>query len=278
MRKSTIALITFTITAGLIFRFSEVKTNIIQPPSARTGAPGELTCGTSDCHNNTPNSGIGSVSIAFSDPEMVYVPGNTYTLTVVVNDETQTRFGFELTSLNGTNAQAGTFAEISGGSDLSFPISTNGRLYTSHHNASSTKVWNISWTAPITDVGPVTFYAGGNAANNNDESTGDHIYTSSLQILADNNIGIEELTGTGAPVVQFLTSKNLSIHYETPGSANTTMLLYSINGQMKQRLLNIVEGPGMHTHSFNLENLSAGLYLLQLKSGAILHTEKIIID
>lgn len=277
MRKSTIALLTFTITAGLIFSFSEVKTNIIQPPSARTGAPGELTCGTSDCHNNTPNSGIGSVSIAFSDPEMVYVPGNTYTLTVVVNDETQTRFGFELTSLTGANTQAGTFAEISGGSDLSFPVNTNGRLYTSHHNASATKVWNISWTAPITDVGPVTFYAGGNAANNNDQSSGDHIYTSTLQILPDNNIGIENLAGTTVPVVQFLTSQFLTVQYEIPGQSNTTILLYSINGPLQQKLFDATEGTGSHTHTFKLENMPAGLYLLQLRSGLTLHTEKILI-
>ncbi|MEO6168475.1 MAG: choice-of-anchor V domain-containing protein [Chitinophagales bacterium] len=280
MRKSTIALITFFITAVFLLKFSEVRTNSVQPPSARTGAPSELTCGTSDCHNNTPNSGTGSVSIEFSDPEDLYLPGNTYPVTVTVTDAAQIRFGFEITSLDNANTHAGTFAEISGGSDLSFPISLNGRLYASHHNASATKVWTFNWTAPITNVGAVTFYAAGNAANGNDESTGDHIYTTTLQILADTEIGIADPTLSGTPsfIVHNLVTGQLHVQYETFSAANSTIQLFNLNGQLVQELFNGQEGKGTQAHSFELADNPFGLYFVHLRSGNILRTEKIIID
>src|SRR6185369_13678069 len=36
--------------------------------------------------------------------------------------------------------------------------------------------WTFDWTAPSTDVGPVTFYAAGNQANNDGNTSGDFIY------------------------------------------------------------------------------------------------------
>jgi len=47
------------------------------------------------------------------------------------------------------------------------------RVSTFEHTASGTFIgqqnganWNFNWTAPATDVGPVTFYTAGNQANN----------------------------------------------------------------------------------------------------------------
>lgn len=280
MRKSTIALTAFFITTVLLFKYSEVKTNSVQPPSARTGAPDELTCGTSDCHNNTPNTGVGSVSIDFSDAADLYLPGNTYTVTVTVTDAAQSRFGFEITSLDNSNTHAGTFAEISGGSDLSFPVSLNGRLYASHHNASATKVWTFNWTAPITDVGAVTFYAAGNAANGNDESTGDHIYTTTLQIQADTEIGIGDPADPNSPsfIVYNVAGSQLHVEYETSSAADSKIQLFNLNGQLVQELFNGREGKGNHAHSFDVADNPFGLYLVQLRTGNVLRTEKIIID
>jgi hypothetical protein len=166
----------------MVLDLSDGHTNSVQPPSARTGAPGELTCGISTCHNNVPNTNGGSVAIAFSGTNNKYVPGSPYTITVTVTDAAQSRFGFEMTSLDTTDTQAGTFAEISGSTDVSFPFSSNGRLYVAHHNANSSNTFTFFWTAPSTNVGNIILYAAGNAANNNNQSTGDHIYTSNLTL------------------------------------------------------------------------------------------------
>ncbi|MBX7109431.1 MAG: T9SS type A sorting domain-containing protein [Chitinophagales bacterium] len=278
MQKSTIVVFAFLVVTALVFSFSDVSTNIVQPPSARTGAPGELTCGTSDCHNNTPNSGAGSITIGFSDPGPVYLPGNAYTVTVTVTDAAQTRFGFEITALDATNSKAGTFAEISGGSDISFPVNVNGRLYASHHNSSATQVWSFTWTAPVTDVGPVTFYAAGNAANNNNEESGDHIYTTTLQVASDSNIGIDDPSDKTGFFVQSPVSGQVLVRYETGSASPAVIRLYNSSGQMEKELLNTTEGPGSHFHSFDISEFASGIYFIQLKSGTILHTEKILID
>lgn len=278
MRNVTLVLITFLIAAVLIFSTSDVKTNIIQPPSARTGAPGELTCGTSDCHNNTPNSGSGSVAIAFSDPGLKYVPGNTYDITVTVEEAAQVRFGFELTSLDVENIQAGSFAEINGGSDISFPLATNGRLYASHHNASALKVWTFNWIAPITNVGIVTFYAAGNAANGNNLNTGDHIYTTSLQIVPDNGIGIEEVATENQLTAYSPSPGQLLVQYQSAATGDISMRLFSINGSLQHELLNATEAAGPHTHLFSIPQMPAGIYLLQLRSANYLQTVKILLD
>jgi hypothetical protein len=51
------------------------------------------------------------------------------------------------------------------------------------HSASGTfagqqfgATWVFNWTAPPTNVGPVTFYAAGNHANNDGNTSGDLIY------------------------------------------------------------------------------------------------------
>jgi hypothetical protein len=111
-------------------------------------------------------------------------------LTVTDSDPTAQRWGFELTARlasDGTKpagalslAQGETLAQLDG--------SPGSLQYVTHTTAgtragtSGGATWDVFWTAPGASVGPVTFYAAGNAANNNGAPTGDHIYTTSLTI------------------------------------------------------------------------------------------------
>jgi hypothetical protein len=67
-------------------------------------------------------------------------------------------------------------------------IGPNGRMYILHTAAGTnptgagTNSWSFKWTAPPTSTGKVTFYAAGNAANNDGAQTGDLIYTTSASI------------------------------------------------------------------------------------------------
>ena len=53
-----------------------------------------------------------------------------------------------------------------------------------HNRPFGTNSINFTWTAPATDVGPVTIYAAANAANGNNDESGDHIYTTRLQLTS----------------------------------------------------------------------------------------------
>ena len=58
--------------------------------------------------------------------------------------------------------------------------------------------WTFKWTAPTNDVGPITFYAAGNAANGDFSTSGDYIYTqkatSEVPVYGVMLAGVGELT------------------------------------------------------------------------------------
>lgn len=148
------------------------------PPPGHTGAPGdpaEQTC--TVCHFD--NGGPGVLTIV-APPN--YIPGQTYQIQVqhATTDMTRMRWGFQMTSLDGSNTAAGTFTDTSGFTQTDFG---NLRFYVEHTETGTFPgttggaSWTFDWTAPATDVGPVTFYAAGNEANNDNTFDGDQIYT-----------------------------------------------------------------------------------------------------
>ena len=154
------------------------------PPAGRTGAPGEQTCIV--CHSGTLNGGQGTVSIN-GVPE-IYTPGEAITITVHVQQSNRSRWGFQIAVLDSSNKQAGTFALIDRATTktASGNGSLAGRKYVEQtttgtfEGKNSGASWELKWTAPATDVGRITFYASGNAANGNDSSSGDNIYTTAV--------------------------------------------------------------------------------------------------
>ena len=153
--------------------------NRSQPPLGRTGAPGESTCA-NGCHGTSVNTGPGNIALGLPAN---YTPGQTYSLNLQLTDNTRSRFGFEMTALNSSNAAAGSFSVASGNATIrSANISGGIRQYIHHSNASSNNSWSINWTAPSSQAGPITFYVAGNAANGNNGTSGDNIYTSSFSL------------------------------------------------------------------------------------------------
>ena len=144
------------------------------PPPETTGAPGEGTC--AQCHIGGVNNGQFSI-IAPAN----YTPGQTYQIQVrhTNSDPTRRRWGFELTAL-ANNSAAGTFANLTTNTQT---LTAAQRNYIEHSgsgtfvNQTGSAVWIFNWTAPAFNVGVVTFYAAGNQANNDNNSTGDQIYT-----------------------------------------------------------------------------------------------------
>lgn len=157
------------------------------PPAGFSGAPGEPTC--TACHSGPDTGGTFTI---IAPP--TYVPGQTYQITVrhVNADTTRLRWGFQLTALAGTS-MAGSFANLGGG--ITQIVGGVGRDYIEHTAAGSFAnqtggaQWGFNWTAPATNVGPVTFYAAGNQANFDGTASGDRILstTATSQPVAVNS-------------------------------------------------------------------------------------------
>ena len=179
-----------------------------------------------------------------------YIPGQTYQIQVqhATTDTTRMRWGFELTTLDGTNAAAGTFTDTTAFTQQDFG---DGRWYIEHNTAgtfagtSNGATWTFDWNAPATNIGPVTFYAAGNQANNNNNPSGDQVY---LTTTVSNPAGptptdtptdtptstataTSSATNTATPTPTCFTVTTLSGAQEVPpnGSAGTGTGTVSVN-------------------------------------------------
>src|SRR5215204_4784794 len=152
------------------------------PPAGYTGAPQEEPEACAECHV-PPDAGTGRISIT---APQTYVPGQKYPVTVTHTnaDPTRLRWGFELTVLdNASDEKAGDLHESDGTTQILNNAGPSSARQYIEHTAAGTFIgqqngasWTFNWTAPDTDVGPVTFYAAGNQANNDGNTSGDYIY------------------------------------------------------------------------------------------------------
>ena len=173
-----------------------------------SGAPGETTCSDTDCHNSyAVNSGNGSVSI--SAPNLVdwtYTPGTTYTISVTVEQAGVNLFGlcFEALKPNGDNA--GTLHAGSGTQIKNKTIGGFQRKAITHNNntgaTSNSHTFTFTWDAPATDIGDLTFYVAGLAANNDDHESFDYVYNTS-QVVSAAALGMENMIALRSQLTTF---------------------------------------------------------------------------
>ena len=123
--------------------------------------------------------------------------GVKQTVRVRVEHPEASRWGFQLTArlLSDQTKMAGTFtatADIRVRCDAGGDAPCNGGVEFASHQRTATgdstkpgtsgsNTFEIEWTPPAADQGPVIFYAAGNAANNSNTNAGDRIYTTSLR-------------------------------------------------------------------------------------------------
>lgn len=162
-----------------------------------TGAPGDDPMACTQCHSGTLNSGNGSVRIEAAGGTS-YTPGVTQRIKVTVADPAARRWGFSLSprvASNAPNGRAGSLATVNNTTqivcdgDTPAPCADANTIEFITHTRSGTRAgttgsvdFEFDWTPPSSDVGAVTLYAAGNAANGLGNDTGDRIYTTKLDL------------------------------------------------------------------------------------------------
>lgn len=180
-----------TITLSAIVAMTPEKSSS-GAPASHTGAPGEKNCTTSGCHDDHDiNSGTAQLKIEVGSISQ-YEPGKTYPVKVSISDADVVRFGFQIVALTNNNSVAGKFS-LTDTYRTQFIKNLDqftDRQYVTYSydgtDAVSTGLgeWTMNWTAPSTNVGPVTFYAAGVSANDDESDKGDFVYTTSSKIDA----------------------------------------------------------------------------------------------
>jgi hypothetical protein len=196
---------TFLVLLGSLMLANEAMAASGGPLDAFTGAP-EIGGGTeavcTDCHSSFPlNSGPGSLSI--SAPE-TYEPGVTYEIDVLLTQTGRIRWGFEITTVDEALIGAGALLpSLDGETQVSLSGTREYLKQTSSGSADGQldqKQWTFNWTAPPTDLGSITFYAAGVAADSTGGSSGDDVYTTSISVPEPSALALQ-IVGVLAVVV-----------------------------------------------------------------------------
>lgn len=246
-----------------------------------TGSPGETTCSTSGCHSTfAPNTQGGSITI--SAPGMTnwqYVPGETYTISVTVAETGRSLFGLGFEALTSGNDNAGNLIPGAGTQILTrFVQGVSRRNITHQDNAGlspNSHTFTFTWEAPTENIGNVTFYTAGNAANNNNTASGDHIYSTSQVITPATSVGINEI-GNTIDLVMFPNPvvNTLNMNYSVRKSGRAEAVIYDTMGK---KVLNVFARdvqPGSYSEIIDVSVLSKGQYILHFAvDGEILKTE-----
>ncbi len=217
--------VTFFINLSIIFSFSS------GPPDGKTGAPGENTC--IQCHQYSGTNGTFQILNVPTNYEF----NQSYTITVQLSQQGQSRWGFELTAVDSNGNGAGTFTIID---QTNTQLSDNAepqRDYVKHtsmgtYNGTTNGPvnWTFQWTAPSSDVGTITFYAAGNAANGNNSSSGDYIYQ--ISVSSNPPVGTPTPVSTSTPtptsaVTVTLTPTTIYTSTPPPNVTNTPSITFT---------------------------------------------------
>lgn len=251
----------FLLFPAAIFVALSSSRNPNNPPTGRTGAPGESTCQASGCHSG--GSFTGSVEVT-GVPDTI-VAEQTYPLTLT-NTSNAIRAGFQLTVLDGSNTKCGT---LTTGTGCSLG-NAGGRQYvrqsSPHILNNGATSWSFTWKAPAAVAGDsVHFYFVSLCANNNGSNSGDNVLVNSKTVVlpslvsADGEVVVEDfLKIYPNPAQDFLT-------VEMPGEGTFTML----DASGKTVLTTEVS----RSKLIDISHLRKGIYVASVASGDVLKTK-----
>lgn len=282
MKKLLIAAVVIAGTATMSFVLSD------NGKAGFTNSPGEVTCTDSQCHDSyTLNSGNGSIT--FSAPTMTnwqYVPGTVYPIQVTVAKPSVVLFGLGVEALKSDGSNGGTFTITNSTETQIKNAVVNGKVRAnvvhklSGGAGTNTKTFSFNWTAPATSSGPITFYAAGNATNNDGDEAGDYIYTTT-QVVTPFVVGLSTVVGPVSGISHF--PNPATDHFTTSFSlsepAAIVIELLDLNGRMIDKLYSGTESSGSHelTHRLNSHH-ATGNYLVRMTVNGKPHVTRLLLQ
>ena len=226
-------------------------------PGGRTGSPGDNGANCTDCHTgNAPINKEGWILSPLMQ-FMGYSPGQSYSIIVAGYDENAEIYGFEMTAEDDSGNKVGTFeADVTGFTQLLSNTSITHTLLGTTPLTDSA-FWFVTWTAPSTTVGDITFYAAVNAANGNGSTSGDQIYLTNM--TASPSTGISNRQG----------QQSLGV-YPNPSDGFISFEAQNADAGHQLEILNLT-GQAVYTapitvgkNNIDLSHLDGGIYIARV--------------
>lgn len=281
--KIRILYIFFGVALLAFFQLSNSAGRAAGPGRGNTGAPGDetltngnpRTCVT--CHASSATTQVSLsmvVKDANGDPISGYSPGDTYDVELTVNLDagTASAYGFQMLSLIDAS-EASTDSWSDPGSNTQIATASNGRDYAEHAGPSNTNVFNVKWTAPLPGAGPITFYAAGNAVNENGTTSGDGANLTNMSLAEGFTLSTDDIAAglESARIVPNPVKDQLNIELGLTQTDRYTFTLFQTDGrEIWTAQESLQSGDALYNRS--VTELDAGLYYIQIEQGAFQKT------
>lgn len=277
-RYVTISFVTFFLASMASFLIS----NSGGAPTGRSGSPIDVgTCAVASCHGSFAlNSGPGNMSITSDIPTDGFIAGNTYSITVNVAQGGNSRFGFS-SSTYGENTMDQTGSIVITDPGRTQKRTSGTREWITHSfngiNATDQASWSYDWTATA-DNDSVTFYAAGMGSNNNRNTAGDHVYSTSLGATRQFGVSIDPST-----IIQNLrafpspASSTLVVEGNIEENGTMIITMQDLSGREVYRFEDDVT-PGNFSNIIDVTAFTSGIYTLRTNIGRAAVTRKVIIE
>jgi hypothetical protein len=250
-----------------------------------TNSPGELNC--ADCHNTYGNSntGPGSIYVTSSMNNWQYVPGQTYTVNIIVKQTGKPLFGVGFEALTSTNANAGSLVitntaktqikskTINGVTRNNVVHQQNGGL-----QADST-VFTFDWVAPVTNIGNITFYFAGIAANNNGSEDNDYVYHYTKVVSPANTTSVIENRNTVGSFKSYINEEGrIAIEFYSTKVDQPRINILDMKGRLiSSELIGICPSGEVKSSIGIPSDLKSGNYIISILSSEQKLSSKILI-
>ncbi len=231
------------------------------------------------CHNNGSfNPGLTIELLEDGNAVAEYVPGQSYTLryTVEANSGSPNKYGVQSVVLtNSDDSNAGTFGDAPSGTRVA---SIDDRSYFEHSTGSNDNTFEIEWTAPEEELGDITIFAAGVAANGNGTNGGDNGTAATLTVAQ--TINVSSLSGPELLPIDLNVFPNpvkdvLNLELNSSIQGVYQMDILDLGGKVlasRQLELNF-EINRINEH---VDHLSPGAYLVRITDGEKLVSAKIL--
>ncbi len=278
-KEITLALVAIVAVCAMSF-----KVFIPAGEAGKTGAYSEGDC--TQCHSDwAVNTGTGSVAIT-AVPALTggYVPGTKYTVTVTVTQTGDSLFGFDFEALLNATTNGGTLSLLTPSTDVKTKADGSTAITDVVHtgtgnNTKNSHAFSFYWTAPATGTGTVTFYTSGLAANDDGNTTGDWVYTTSMAVM-QNTAGISEVLAKeiNFSVYPNPSSDNLNVKFSLNGISSVNIDMIDMNGRKVAELISENGMNGEVNKTFNISSYEKGIYFVRLSINNEITIQKIVVE
>lgn len=243
-----------------------------QPPIFNASAPGMSSCSNMGCHTGELNTGGGSLEIfaSFDGNENVYTDGSLLDISLVIEDANAMRYGFQMVALDVNGISVGDFI-TNDAADLAIQES-QGLEFINHLDIAETNsnTFSFQFQAPDEDVGPISFYATGLAADGMGSPADDFPYSKALDITWTEPSGIDtDLMGAIELSPNPSTDRLISL----TGLPNEEMQIQVFDLQGKLHYSERNNGATL----MDLNALQSGLYIVNIGNTSFKMSRKLVL-